>query len=329
MKSVGIGTRMRKASNWLKESVLVRTLPIQQVLAAVLQQICQPTIRTRAETPVFDAKSTCVICNKRWMKGEEPKCKVSTKTSQESIIQKAKDLNRDDILLRLIGQRHDMIANDISYHLSCMNAFRAQRTPTVQQLKTNLYDIAFTRLVQQIDCMLFEEAQGFFIKSLRDRYRTILKEFGVKTADNYKSSRLKLKLEQHFGKRISIIRQSSGSGFICASSIPLGDALQKLQKVQADMHIDENDQTLQHAAKILRADCKQCKHNCQSQQQSLLISFDGAEKLVPDSLFNFTAMLLFDKAANLGGNSQRVEVDDLMKEKVLILSQQGSGRPKG
>ena len=280
----------------------------------------QPTRRTRTETQAFDAKTACVICNKRWMKGKEPKCKVSTETSQNSIIQKAKDLQRDDILLRLIGQGHDMIANDISYHLTCMNAFRATRIPSVQ-FKVNLYDVAFSRLVQQIDSMLFEEAKGFFVKSLRDRYRCILKELDVKGAETYRSVSLKARLEQHYGKRISIIGQTGGSGFICSSSLSLGDALQKLQQLQADMKIDENFQTLQRAAKLLRADCKQCKHDTQ-EEQSTEISFEAADKLVPDSLFNFASMLLYDKVAKPRDDSKRVELDVLMKEKVLILSQQ-------
>lgn len=283
--------------------------------------VLQPTPRTRTETQLFDAKRACVICNKRWMKQKEPNCKVSTEMSQKAIIQKARDLHRDDILLRLIGQGHDMIANDISYHLSCMNAFRATRIPTAGQFQTNLHDVAFTRLIDQVDDMLFAEAQGFFIKSLRDRYRSILKDLNVNNAETYRSTSLKLKLVQHYGKRISIIGQSTGSGFICSSSLPLGDALHKLQKLQSEFNVDENYQTLQRAAKILRSDCKQCKHDNHS-ESSIEISFDAADKLVPDTLFNFVAMLLYEKITKPADNSKRVDVDELMKEQILILSQQ-------
>ena len=148
------------------------------------------------------------------------------------ITEKAKKLNREDILLRLIGQGHDMVANDICYHKPCMATFKAQRLPTGRYAQQNMYDIAFTCLVEQLERPLFKEMYGFLIKSLQDQYRVILHELGVKPADEYRSSTLKLKLQQHFGKRVSIISQSSGSGFICASTVPLGDALEKLKRLE-------------------------------------------------------------------------------------------------
>lgn len=322
-----------KCRNWYtneKSFKLAERKHRRENLAASGEEACsssnssgvpQPVPRTRTGTQPFDAKTACVICNKRWMKGKEPNSKVSTQTSQQAIIQKAKDLKRDDILLRLIGQGHDMIANDIAYHISCMNAFRATRLPTAEQQKTNLYEVAFAQLVEQIDSQLFEEAQGFSVKSLRDRYRIILRELGVSSADTYRSAYLKSKFEQHYGKRISIIGQSSGAGFICSSSLPLGDALRKLQQFQEDSRIDNDYQTLQRAAKILRSDCKKCKQD-QGDVRECDISFDAADKLVPDSLFNFSSMLLYEKLTKPGENSKRVVVDDLMKEKALILSQQ-------
>ena len=33
---------------------------------------------TRTNTPTFDAKNACLICNKRWMRGKEPTCRVSS-----------------------------------------------------------------------------------------------------------------------------------------------------------------------------------------------------------------------------------------------------------
>ena len=81
------------------------------------------TSRISRTATTFDAKNACVICNKRWMRGKQPTCRVSTKNSQQKIIYKAKQLNREDILLRLIGKGHDMVANDISYHKPCMDAF--------------------------------------------------------------------------------------------------------------------------------------------------------------------------------------------------------------
>ena len=134
---------------------------------------------------------------------------------QRFIIEKARQLNRKDVLHRLIGAGHDMIANDICYHKPCMKLFRATRTPTEAD-KTSLYDTAFNLLIKSLEVNLFIERQGFLVKSLRDKYREILRELGVKTADTYRLITFKWKLIRHFGSRVSIIDQSIGSGFICA-----------------------------------------------------------------------------------------------------------------
>ena len=128
-----------------------------------------------------------------------------------------------------------------------------------------------------------------------------MKELEINTADSYRTTSLKSKLEQHYGERISIIGQSSGPGLICSSSLPLGDALQKLQQVQEDSRIDKDYQILQKAAEILQADCKKCKQN--KRENLCEISFDAADKLIPDSVFNFASMLLYDKIAKPGENS--------------------------
>jgi len=81
------------------------------------------------------------------MHGREATCRVSTENSQQKITYMAKQLKRQDILLRLIGKGHDMVANDISYHKPCMNAFKAHRLPAGKS--TKLHDVAFQRLLRQ------------------------------------------------------------------------------------------------------------------------------------------------------------------------------------
>ncbi|KAK1874953.1 Phosphate-binding protein PstS 3 [Dissostichus eleginoides] len=146
----------------------------------------QHTVRfTRRNTKTFEAKKRCVICNKQWLRGKEPTSKVSTKNSQKTIELKANKLGRDDILLRLIGQGHDMVANDIAYHKPCMNNFKAQRVHSGKP-RLNLYAVAFSRLVEELEAPLFHDLSGFLVKSLRDQYREILRELGIKTADQYR-----------------------------------------------------------------------------------------------------------------------------------------------
>ena len=161
-----------------------------------------------------------------------------------------------------------MVANDISYHKPCMDALKAHRVPTGKSTRQNLYDVAFQQLLRPLEIPLFHDMCGYLVKSLRDQYRAILQELGVKTADSYRSITLKLKLQHQYGNRISILDQSCGSGFICASTIPFGGALEKLRHLEAGKHADDKHRTLRHSAEILREDCKQCKRQCQNEKST-------------------------------------------------------------
>ena len=118
--------------------------------------------RTRSQIETFDAKSACVICNRHWHKGKEPTSKVSTKQAQKTIHDRAERLDRQDILHRLVGQGCDMVANDICYHTPCMNKFKATRVTSGKSREQQLYDTAFSDLVDELETPLFEESQGFF-----------------------------------------------------------------------------------------------------------------------------------------------------------------------
>ena len=82
--------------------------------------------------------------------------------------------------------------------------------------------------MEKLEISLFQNYDGFLIKTLRDDYRLLLRDKGVLTWDSYRSTTLKTRLKSHFGSRISILEQTYGSGFICASNVCLGDAIEKL-----------------------------------------------------------------------------------------------------
>ena len=84
-------------------------------------------------------------------------------------------------------------------------------------------------------------------------YRDILDDLGVTNPDSYTSFKLKSKLLDHVGNRVAILDQSGqASGFICAASIPLADALAKLKQLEHISHLDPKQETLFRAAKILQ-----------------------------------------------------------------------------
>ena len=119
-----------------------------------------------------------------------------------------------------------------------------------EKQRLNLNAVAFTRFMEELEAPLFHDLSGSLLKSVRNRYREILRELGVKNADEYRTISMKLKLQQHFGSRVSVLYQICGSGFKCATGVTLGDALEKLRRLEADHMQDEKHFALRQAAKI-------------------------------------------------------------------------------
>ena len=278
---------------------------------------------TRSSTDTYQPKSNCIICNKRWQKGKEPSRKITTKNSQETIKDFAKKLNRRDILLRIIGHGHDMVANDACYHAPCMNAFKATRIPTQVSKGKKHFEEGFHQLTEELEISLFKEMNCYMITTLRNKYRNILCDLGVTSPDSYKSFKLKSKLRNHFGNRVAILDQSGqASGFICAASTPLGDALAKLKQLEQQSYLDPKQETIYRAAKILREDAKLCRKE-RLASDSTDVSLESAALIVPDSFYNFTCSLLSEQvrsAPTVG--TARVTVDTPTSEKALLMSQQ-------
>ena len=94
---------------------------------------------------------------------KEPNSRLSTEHNQEISVEKAEKLNRNDIMLRLIGDGHDMVANDTCiinlYHKLC----HSKQSVSIQKnLHKNVYDLAFTHLIEQIEKPLFNRHVDFW-----------------------------------------------------------------------------------------------------------------------------------------------------------------------
>ena len=128
--------------------------------------------------------------------------KVSTKNSQMSIEEiRARKFGRDDILRRMMGTETCM---------TCMNKSKALRIHSGRS-KLNPYDVAFSRLVDELEAPLFHDLSRFLVESLRDRYRDILEELGVDKGDQYRATVLKQTLHEYYGSYISVLDQTKGS----------------------------------------------------------------------------------------------------------------------
>ena len=106
--------------------------PKEQGLSTSTSDILEKSLRSK--TSRFDTKSTCIICNKIWKGGKQPTTKI-TNPHQSTLIDKAKQLDRQDILFRLQGAAYDKVAKGICYYVKCMNAFKATSLDLSLQVK--------------------------------------------------------------------------------------------------------------------------------------------------------------------------------------------------
>ncbi len=82
----------------------------------------------------------CIVCGKTFFRGQRPKCKVALMQTQHKIVEKATQLNETDILLRISGEGHDMVANDICYHKTCMDRFKTRRVARGKSTSQRIHD---------------------------------------------------------------------------------------------------------------------------------------------------------------------------------------------
>ena len=94
-----------------------------------------------------------------------------------------------------------------------------------------LFEEGFYQLTQQLEINLFQDMNCCMINTFRNMYRDILDDLCVTNPDSYTSFKLKSKLLHHCGNIVAILDQSGqASGFICAASVPLCDALAMLKQ---------------------------------------------------------------------------------------------------
>ena len=285
----------------------------------------------RSSIVPFDAKTMCVICSKIFDKdGRKPTSLVETGTRQKSLMDKASQLQDNHLLARI--RRYDkkpidMVANDVCYHMKCMNRYLTQRAPSSS--RTNVgesdaipdpYDEAFLTLVSQIDNALFSEMSGYLLSSLRDKYRHLLLENGVESPDSYPSRYLKKQLDNYYGSCITFLPQTSGSDFVCSSSVSIGNALANLmQLMQNSADNAETPKFVLKAARTLRDEAKLAKSHTDG-EMTIDFTDEAVEKIIPDSILNFVTQLLCEK--NLVLDEGKVIIpDEALKEKSLMLAQ--------
>lgn len=136
-----------------------------------------------------------------------------TKNRGESLRRKAaelKDTEMQDKLNAHLGQDMDLVAMDVKYHAPCVVAYLNKRLKAEIVSTNSEKSSAFTCLVEQLYNQLIVNKYVVCLSTIRDTYRTLLKERGLEGAESYRTSSLKRRLLDHFGDTLSFWPQQHG-----------------------------------------------------------------------------------------------------------------------
>ena len=101
-----------------------------------------------------------------------------------SIWNKARELQDENILFKIQGFEDECIdipANDVQYHVSSMNTFMNMRKPSGNANEKSIYEDVFHNLMKEIEDPLLQSRKVYHVTSLRNRYKAMLMEHGIKT----------------------------------------------------------------------------------------------------------------------------------------------------
>lgn len=316
---------------------------------------------TRQHIPEFEYKEMCIICGKARLSGKKKHEKMVTVMTNEvqcSIYKSANDVNDETILRRIQGDgvcSIDMIAYEVRYHRSCYLILRNKVRPVSGEEKYSIYNEAYKKLCADMESLL-KNGKLTYLKTLNATYRRYLKETGVlpEVAETYRNQSLKRRLRKTYADSILFWPQDNNkSELICSASLSAGklisalvDLKQNLEdnyialpssddEVPNDSESDIMNKVMFQAAQKIKADLKNMKCNeKENENDSWNVDYNQACSIVPNSLHNLIAFILYDKPdiADIPIDKDgRVNCDDcllnndrsglLMNERVLNLSQ--------
>lgn len=168
------------------------------------KRVEQKRASRRIDTQFQTDESRCIICQQEKRdKGKNRRLfeKLTTCTSLRGTLRNAATLRANQrVLLNLVGG--DDVAAEVKYHRSCYqrytNSKDLQRLVGAEETKTDPYDIAFAKLLQEIEGPIHRGDRLFTVPILCNRFNESVIEQGLSNP-HYRSEKLKCRLRKHFG----------------------------------------------------------------------------------------------------------------------------------
>jgi hypothetical protein len=262
--------------------------------------------RSRSETStVLLPSDKCLFCGQqqRWVSGKgkgkrEQLTKCVTETAEASI-KEAANAKQDTKLLCII-QDVDLIAREAHYHNSCRRNFTRKdiRNPTPDPNsetsgQIQAHETAFEHLCEYVQTNIIIGSQVERMTMLRERYCLYMQEHSLEHYNpQYKTDKLKDKLQKHFGHRIKFWRPNYRSELVYSDEVPIGQAVEAAFESAAS-----EERRLEETANILRRCIVDAQTNSAEMPWPPSTNFLLSETIKPpDELMTFVTQLLSGRA---------------------------------
>ena len=207
-------------------------------------------------SPLFPPDK-CLFCNKQYVKFKGTRqslIKCVTKTARESIFAAAESRRDETLLCKIRGQ--DIVAREAHYHSCYRKQYTRLQTRHPPPKKPESFKSkeacanAFEYICKYmyIEDSIITGQKVERLTMIRERYmQYILEHHPEDYNENYRSFKLKDKLVNHFGGRISFWQPSSKSQLVYASDINKGQIIEVAFEL-----VTSDEKRLEEAAMILR-----------------------------------------------------------------------------
>lgn len=199
----------------------------------------------------------CIICKKSSKKiydkrknCYEPLTTCVTTISVDSIMASAKQKSDAEMLAL---SDIDLIAKEAKYHNSCRRDYtrRDSRYPERNEFVTELkraHSESFNYLIGYIEESIIENCNVERLTMLRERYLSYMQEHFIEYYnEDYKTCKLKEKVQKHFGERIKFWKPNWRGELVYSESVEEGNAIETAFEMATSQ-----SRKLEEAASILR-----------------------------------------------------------------------------
>jgi hypothetical protein len=267
---------------------------------------CQRRSLSHSSQSALFPSDKCIFCNKESLKykGEKQKLtKCVTKTAEEVIKRCAEKRGDYDILSKV--RDVDLVAREAMYHPMCRRIYTRpdgrNTSKTTDQVNIEHHGKAFEFLCEYIELNII---QNYIVESmtmLKERYLSFMQcNFPDSYNNEYKTCKLKSKIERRFGCRIKFWKTPKGE-LLYSAGVATGQAIESAFALALSP-----ERQVEESGMIIRRQIFDCHKNARGlpwppPPSSLHIE----NKDLPNLLITFLSHVLSENPSSLSSRAKR------------------------